>query len=308
MFNDCKKVLPNSFKKVWRCNTCLIELINMILIKGVKKLSNGFVISINSSKGGVGKSSTVRSLAYSLNDRGFKVGILDFCQNSSVALHFTNNREQFKGSTVREWIVENKHISEVIQQVDGTNIYFIPSDDRVEEIPYQLEEMGMDREELKWALDRKIEPLRSIFDFILIDTHPSENDKNALMSVVAAKNNGMVIIPTLLEKESITATKRMAKICRDEKIQYIVLPLKVKTGFFGKHVKYIKELEKEFKIEGLHSFSEHFIRESSVIPDMSLSGASFEDMKANKYAARVLDDYNKLLDVILTYTKEGETV
>jgi cellulose biosynthesis protein BcsQ len=271
-------------------------------------MSNGFVISVNSSKGGVAKSSSVRSLAYILNDRGYKVGILDFCQNSSVALHFTNNREQFKGSTVREWIVENKPIGEVIQRVEGTNIYFIPSDDRVEEIPYQLEEMGMEREELKGALDRKIEPLRSIFDFILIDTHPSENDKNALMSVVAAKSNGMVIIPTLLEKESITATKRMAQICRDEKIQYIILPAKVKTGFFGKQVKYIKELEKEFKVDGLHSFSKNFIRESSVIPDMSLSGASYQEMKDNKYAARVLDDYDKLIEVILTYTKEETTV
>lgn len=271
-------------------------------------MANGFVISVNSSKGGVAKSSTVRSLAYILNEQGYKVGILDFCQNSSVALHFTNDREQFKGKTVREWLVDGKHVSEVIKNVPGTQIYFIPSDDRVEEIPFQLAEKGMKPDELKGALDRKIEPLREIFDYILIDTHPSENDMNALMSVVAAKSNGIVVIPTLIERESITATKRMAKICRDEGIEYIVLPTKVKTGFFGRNVKSIRDMEEDFSKEGLLSFSEHYIRESSVIPDMSLSGATFEDMKANKYASRVLDDYKKLLADISTKTKGGLVV
>lgn len=271
-------------------------------------MGKGFVISVNSSKGGVAKSSTVRSLAYLLNEQGYKVGILDFCQNSSVALHFTNNRDQFRGATVREWIVEDKHISEVIKNVPGTEIYFIPSDDRVEEIPQQLQDLGMSPSNLKGALDRKIEPLRELFDYILIDTHPSENDRNALMSVVAAKSNGVVVIPTLLERESITATKRMATICRDEDINYIVLPTKVKTGFFGRNFKHIKTMEDDFAEEGLQSLSELFIRESSVIPDLSLSGGSFEDMKANKYASRVLDDYRKLLDEIKRLNKEGVVV
>jgi cellulose biosynthesis protein BcsQ len=213
-------------------------------------------------------------------------------------MHFAGDREALAGNTVREWLVEDKPFNDVVKQVEGTNIYFIPSDEKVEGIPYELQEIGVTGLDLKNAIMEKIEPLREVFDVIFFDTHPSENDKNSLMALTATRDNGVVLIPMLVELESIVATKRMARLCESEGVRYMVVPMKIKTGFFGKQQKRVDEVKQEFLDEGFKGEFSGSIRESSVIPDLAMRRVDYDEMKKNKYAARVIDDYKELLKLI----------
>lgn len=90
------------------------------------------VITILSTKGGVGKSTFARYFSFTAAELGKKVCIIDTCQNSSIATGFLKNRDSFEHSAY-DWLTGEAKPSEVIQRFEDSNIYYIPSDERIDD-------------------------------------------------------------------------------------------------------------------------------------------------------------------------------
>lgn len=269
------------------------------------------VISFFNPKGGVGKSTSCRMTAYILSKNpNNTVLVVDLCQNSSAALNYTGNREQFAGNTIYEFLTEQKTFAEVVQPVEEfDNLYFIPSDEKVEHIQNHLREHGVRKFNLEQHLTDILKPLTKHFTHILLDTHPSQGDFNTISGLLFTDNmGGQIIIPTFLDIESIEATKQAIRIVASNfTCEYTVLPVKIKSGIFKRSEKILNINIKEFQIliDGLEEkydrqdqgeISKIFIKDSSVISDYSSENRKFAEYESNKYAKEVIIGYEKLLE------------
>lgn len=273
----------------------------------------GQVISFFNPKGGVGKSTSCRMMAYLLaQNPNNTVLVIDLCQNSSAALNFTGNREQFAGRTIYEFLTEQRTFEEVVQPVEEfENLYFIPSDEKVEYIQSYLREHGLRKFNLEQHLTDMLKPLTKYFTHILIDTHPSQGDFNTISALLFTDNmGGQIIIPTFLDLESIESSKQAIKIvAANFSCEYIVLPVKIKSGIFKRSEKIlsdaikefqalINELEEKYDRNNQGKVSNVFIKESSVISDYSTENRKFKDYLENKYAREVIAGYEKVLEML----------
>jgi cellulose biosynthesis protein BcsQ len=147
---------------------------------------NGSVISVFSSKGGCGKSfySAYTPIGLVQANPDLKILVIDFCKNSSVAYHYGVDRKTIKDNSVYEWFTGEKEAADCIQRFGNSNIYFMPSNSKLDKIEGWAEDnlpVGAESH-----LKRKIQPLREIFDVILLDNHPSQNSPKTYWSILAS--------------------------------------------------------------------------------------------------------------------------
>lgn len=128
-----------------------------------RNLKKAQIISIVNHKGGVGKTTTVINLAKALSLTGCKVLMVDMDSqgNLSQCYNITEPVDQ-----VIDSLLSNSALP--IQEVSG-NLFITPSDIRMAAKENELaNSIGAER-----RLLLKLEPLRSLYDFILIDCPPS---------------------------------------------------------------------------------------------------------------------------------------
>jgi cellulose biosynthesis protein BcsQ len=171
---------------------------------------SGKVISVISTKGGVGKSTVARFLSIVASEQDKKVCVVDTCQNSSIATGFLRNRDSFKVSAY-DWLIGSVKPSEVIQQFKKTNIYYIPSDERVDDYEDWVKK-NIPRPKQLDVLRKKIEPLTKQFDYVVIDTHPNEASDIVNYSIAAAD---YVLIPTDIDLDGVIAAERSVELVRE---------------------------------------------------------------------------------------------
>ena len=130
------------------------------------------IIAIANQKGGVGKTTSVRNMAYSLGELGKRVLAVDFDPQSNLTASFVDD-----SISVRATIAEVMSKAMVEEEIPnkGEYIYshgkvdFIPSSIHLTVVEANLRmEMGSEK-----LLSNILEPLRGDYDFILIDTNPS---------------------------------------------------------------------------------------------------------------------------------------
>jgi chromosome partitioning protein len=85
-----------------------------------------------SEKGGTGKSTLVRFLSMAADELGKKVCIIDTCQNSSIATNFFEDRDSYKKYSY-DFLTGESKPSEVIQQYKESGIYYMPTDERIDD-------------------------------------------------------------------------------------------------------------------------------------------------------------------------------
>ena len=131
------------------------------------------VIVIGSQKGGVGKTTTTLNLAYSLCSMGKKVLAIDLDSQANLSTCYgienTKDLEYTIGHLLMAQIEEEEpeELEHYIQSKDGVD--FIPSSIYLSAVEAKLRtEMGAER-----MLAEVLEPLRSRYDYILIDTCPA---------------------------------------------------------------------------------------------------------------------------------------
>jgi cellulose biosynthesis protein BcsQ len=170
----------------------------------------GNVITVLSTKGGVGKSTLARFIATVAHEQGKKVCIIDTCQNSSIATGFLRDRDSFEKNAY-DWLTGEAKPSEVIQQYEDTNIYYIPSDERIDDFEDWVDRKVPKPRQLE-VLKLKIEPLKKIFNMIIIDTHPNENSDIVNYSIAASD---YCVIPLEIDLDAQLAAKRCVEIIKD---------------------------------------------------------------------------------------------
>lgn len=150
----------------------------------------GKIIALANQKGGVGKTTTTINLAASLAVLDQKVLIIDADPQANATSGYGFDVKNVQ-SSIYECIVDDLDAKKVILKTDISNLHIIPSN--IDLVGAEIEMLNMpDREKV---LKQAIEPLKSEYDFVLIDCSPSLG----LITVNALTAADSVIIPVQCE-------------------------------------------------------------------------------------------------------------
>lgn len=150
------------------------------------------VICIANQKGGVGKTTTSAALAEGLSEHGKRVLLVDWDPQGSLTITMGINPDELEltsydvlSSAINGGTKTN--ISQVILKTTNPNIDLVPAN--IEMSQAQLDLVGAPDREL--MLKKMLQPVRSSYDFILIDCLPSLG----LLTINALAAADSVIIP-----------------------------------------------------------------------------------------------------------------
>ena len=164
------------------------------------------VITITNQKGGTGKTTTSLFLAYGLAERGKHVLVVDLDQQADTTFSLTHGKDySASGKTTYEMLTQQKQAQaqDCIVQINLL-LDLIPASSQLAALDIALIKNNMYRADL---LKDAIDPIKSNYDFILIDTPP------ALSVVVtnALTVSDRVLIPVQADLFSIKGLADLAK-------------------------------------------------------------------------------------------------
>jgi chromosome partitioning protein len=151
------------------------------------------IITIANQKGGVGKTTTTRNLAYILGRKGKKVLVLDTDHQASLTYMFgvdSIDCEEERG-TLYDVIIHDKPISEVMVSLED-NIWLVPSSVDLAEAAVHI----ANKTDVNGIYKTALRPILNQFDIILIDCAP--NLDRMLINALTASN--YALIPTQLDR------------------------------------------------------------------------------------------------------------
>lgn len=251
---------------------------------------SGKVITVLSTKGGVGKSTLTRFLSIVANEHNKKVCIIDTCQNSSIATGFLKDRDSFN-KTAYDWLTGDAKPSEVIQRYKDTNIYYIPSDERIDDFEDWVSKKVPKLRQLE-VIKVKVKPLLAMFDYVIIDTHPNENSDIVNYSIAASD---FCLIPSEVDLDSKLAAIRCVEIIEDYRsagydVDYGIAFNKVEFTK-GKASTQMRAMKDEMIQKGVGA--DKFlgdIRYSTTVSTSKNEGLLLSELE-NKYTKNIMEDF-----------------
>lgn len=153
-------------------------------IKNEKTLPECKIICVCNQKGGVAKTSTCMNIASTLAAQGKRVLLIDFDvqANLSLLMGCKNKKSFFEvmdtdGGDLTKAIIKTKY-----------GVWLLPSNSRMA----LASKKYINKENFEYLLRAKLEKIKKVFDYILIDTPPSGDfyTLNALMA------SDLAVIPT----------------------------------------------------------------------------------------------------------------
>ena len=128
------------------------------------------VITVTNQKGGTGKTTTSLFLAYGLAERGKHVLVIDLDQQADTTFSLSHGKDYIaSGKTSYELLTHQKQAQECIVPIN-LFIDLIPASSQLAALDIALIKNNMYRADL---LKDAIDPIKSNYDFILIDTPPA---------------------------------------------------------------------------------------------------------------------------------------
>lgn len=125
------------------------------------------VISIVNQKGGVGKTTTTINLGAALALDNKKILIVDFDQQANATITLGIKREEVKKDIV-DFLLEDNTTS-YIMKTEDSNLDLIPASLKIATFEQMIQHLS-DKELL---LNNKLESLKDLYDYILIDCPPA---------------------------------------------------------------------------------------------------------------------------------------
>lgn len=258
-----------------------------------------------STKGGVGKSTMAKFLSITLGEMGKTVYIIDLCQNGSVSTGFMKERDLFTYTTF-DWLTSAANPSEVIQQFEESNIYYIPSDETIDDYEDWVNKKIKTPMKRLQSISEKIEPLKKLFDYVILDTHPSENSDLVAYSIVASD---YCLIPLEVDLDSKLGTERSVQIINDFKeyqdLDYGIVPNKV-SRTNGKLKQQLEQFKQDLINKGVpkEKILSH-IRYSDIVPSTKNERVMLNEYK-NKYAVNIMNDFRQVTNEVITALQKNE--
>ena len=126
----------------------------------------GKIISIVNQKGGVGKTTSVVNIGAFLAEAGKKVLLVDFDSQGNMSSGVGISKEK---PTVYELIAGISSIQQAMKKTPVENLWAIAASIDLSGAAIEL----VDKEGREFFLKKALEPVRSEFDYILIDCPPS---------------------------------------------------------------------------------------------------------------------------------------
>ena len=162
----------------------------------------GKIIAICNQKGGTGKTTTAINLASSLALSGKRILLVDVDPQGNTTSGLGIDKNSLK-SSIYHGLLNHVPVSEIILKTQVSNLELVPSN--IDLSGAEIELVSLDNREKQ--LRNALEPIRSLYDFILIDSPPSLG-LLTLNSLVACDS---IIIPIQCEFYALEGVTQLVK-------------------------------------------------------------------------------------------------
>lgn len=157
---------------------------------------NAYVYALVNQKGGVGKTTAAIHLGTGLKVRGFKVLIIDM--DAQCNLTFSLGGDYQHKPTIMDAVLGKVDVEDTIQHLDEIDV--IPGSSNLSTLESKIDPDGRE-----FFLADTIEPLKSMYDFIVIDSPPALS----LITVGIMCASDSIIIPVGMDMYSFQGTGQL---------------------------------------------------------------------------------------------------
>lgn len=251
------------------------------------------VMSVANQKGGVGKTTTVTSLAAGMTLRGLKVLVIDADPQSSTSDTF---RMQMDGVTTLYDIFNGTPITEAIQQTSQGDI--VPGDMLLSDADETFKSIGRE-----YILKDAISPILNDYDYIIIDTPPHIG----LLIYNAFTASDSIIIPMCTDRYSAKGMTKLIECINKVKLRPnpdLIIEGILLTKYDGRTVlsRYMSDAINEIATSLNTKLFDTKIRNGIAIPESQTSQKTIFEYAPYCAPAR---DYTELIKEIEKKIMEG---
>ena len=158
------------------------------------------ILTITGQKGGISKTTCAQNIGAGLAKRGYKTLLIDLDAQANLTLASGLKNAEIAG-TAFELLQDKSNVNAVdcIAELSD-NLYILPASLKLSQADFAITGIG---KELR--LKKALEPIKDIYDFVVIDTPPSLG----ILTVNALTTADKVIIPAQADLFSLEAIKQL---------------------------------------------------------------------------------------------------
>ena len=252
------------------------------------------IISLTNNKGGVGKTTSTLNIGVGLANKGRRVLLIDLDPQASLTISLGLNSKDYLERSVVQVLTKTKDIKECIFKI-RENVYIIPSNKLLND----AEDLIKGKPFRESILKKALEPIKDIFNYILIDCPPSLNvfTDNGLTA------SSEVFLPIEAEYLALQGTSQLVEKVNEMKEGNEELKI---TGVFLTKYDQRKNLNKQVK-EVLEATFKDTVFNTNINTNVAIAEAPShqKDIFSYEPTSTGAKDYENLVEEIIAQEQGG---